>query len=153
MNQPLDNDTDFIEDKKPKLLIAQLLELVPLLFVMLGIILRNATIITLSMTFLSFIFLGAGWFIFRRKKYTAGSITFAVVTSIILAAGVLAILFQILNWEGLIDMKLATFPMLIIGLIANIIWYIFSKKKEEEGGFSLKMLLRLAVFAGLLYYL
>ena len=153
MNQPLDNETIIIEDKKPNQLLSQLLELVPLLFVMLGIILKNSAVITISMSTLAFVFVGAGWFIFRRKKYTVGSITFAVVTSIILASGVLAILFQVLNWEGQINIKIATIPMLVIGLIANVIWYIFSRKKDEESGFSLKMLLRLDVFTGLLYYL
>lgn len=153
MNQPLDNELIVTEDKKPNQLLSQLLELVPLLFVMLGIILKNSTIITLSMTTLAFVFICAGWFIFRRNKFTPGSITFAVVTSIILASGVLAILFQILNWEGKSAMKISTIPMLIIGMAANIIWYLINRKKGEESGFSLKMLLRLAVFTGLLWWL
>lgn len=152
MNQPLDHDPIEIENKKPYRLLSTLLELVPILFIILGLVLKNAALITLSMTTLAFVFIAAGWFIFRRNNYAPGSILFAVVTSIILASGILAVLFQILNWEGRAELKTATMPMLIVGVLANIIWYLFSKNKKQEAGFSLKMLLRLCVFAGLLLW-
>ncbi|MEZ4956330.1 MAG: hypothetical protein R2825_22420 [Saprospiraceae bacterium] len=154
MNLPLDHEELPLESTNTSLRsLPNILEIVPMVAVLIGVFMKNDTITVISFSAWAFIYLALGWFIFKRKKYTFGSVLFAEITSVIIACGVMAIGFQIMNWTGKENMRIATLPMLTVGLIVNVIWYFNYKNNKQELGFSRKMMIRLAgLLALLLYY-
>jgi hypothetical protein len=153
MNTPLDH---YPEVKTEIALIRRLpiiLEIVPMMATLIGIVLKNNTIITISISAWAFIYIGLGWYIFKRKNYTMGSVVFAVITSIIIACGVLAVGFQLMDWQGRTEIKIATLPMLLLGFVTNVVWYFLYKNNKQELGFNRKMMIRLAGLILVLLYM
>lgn len=154
MNLPLDHEESLSESPNTYLRsLPNILEIVPMLAVLIGVFFKNDSITVIAISTWAFIYMALGWYIFKRKKYTYGSVLFAVITSVIIACGVMAIGFQIMDWTGKEDIKIATLPMLAVGLIVNVGWYFTYKNNKQELGFSRKMMIRLAgLLALLLYY-
>lgn len=154
MNLPLDYEKSETELPDTSLRsLPNILEIVPMVAVLIGVFMKNDTITVVAISAWAFIYVALGWFIFKRNKFTFGSVLFAEITSVIIASGVMAIGFQIMNWTGMENMRIATLPMLAVGLIVNVIWYFNYKGNHQELGFSRKMMIRLAgLLALLLYY-
>ncbi len=138
-NQP---ETDNLKGRKYRPL-ALIIELVPFLLGVLGLLFSIASLTIISWTSLSMIYLAMSWYLFKGAKFEVGAIFYALFTGLVLSIMLLGILFGVMKWEGAYEMLVVAFTAALPAILVSVIWYFFRRKKYFEYTLSLKILSRL----------
>jgi len=135
------------EFENPWRIPALIIEGLPVLIGLLGILFNSPSMITIGFCTLAILYVVGSWYIFKAEKFKALDIIIAIVFGITFSVLILGLLFHIQNWEGYDLMMTVNITTIILMLPIALVLFLLRRKSPFEFTFSKKILVRMIIYS------
>lgn len=119
--------------------LAIILEGIPFLILVAAYLLDHYKLKIIGATLMVFVYILAGWYLFKGKKYNFWQVLLATLTGIFLSVVIIGFAFEILDWEFGKEMTLVSTLTLYWFLILSFIYMVFRLNSAESRPYQLTM--------------